>query len=162
MPPTCWTQISNFPPRLELLRALADIRSAEGLYIDAASLYGRALTLQEKTLGAANIQVALDLGTVALTAHKLGNNEEAEALFRRALLIEAQALRTQHSEYATTLNNLGKVELAIGQWKQAEQLQKQAPAIWEKTLGPDHPNVASGLADLGAIYESRHKYGQGS
>ena len=88
------------------LNDLARSYSAQGRYLEAEALYGRAITIAEKQLGLAHPHLATSLDNLALlylAERRLG---EAEPLFKRSLAIMENAFGLEHPSVAIALNNL--------------------------------------------------------
>jgi CHAT domain-containing protein/Flp pilus assembly protein TadD len=134
--------------------------SEKGRYSQAIPLAERALTLREKSLGAANPDTASSLNHLAGLYRAKGAYAQAEPLFRRALAIREKMLGAEHLDTAMSLNHLAELYRAKGEYAQAEPLYRRALAIREKTLGAEHPDTATPLSNLALLYSAKGDYAQ--
>ena len=70
----------------------------QGKYAEAEGLYKRALTIQEKALGANHPDVARTLDNLANVYDDQGRSSEAERLYKRVLSIREEVLGANHPD----------------------------------------------------------------
>jgi tetratricopeptide (TPR) repeat protein len=140
--------------------AFAQFLLANHRFVEAESLFKKALELHEGSLPAGHPQLARDRGNLALlyrTTIRLG---AAETLYREALDEFERIAWTRHPDYAATLNNLAHARAASGDHKTAESLYRQAISLWEELLGPDHPSVAAGVSNLAGSLRKQGRFAE--
>jgi serine/threonine protein kinase/tetratricopeptide (TPR) repeat protein len=140
------------PAYANALGGFAALRYRQGRYLDADSLYQRAIALNEQ---------AEDVDSAALAAHLSGLGivywaqqrlPEAERLFRRGLAIQERRLGADHPTVARLVNNLGGLVWTQGKYDDAARLYERARVVFERTLDPMHPDMASISNNLGETY----------
>ena len=145
-------------PLALLLNQLAYYFSERAAYVEAESLYRRALAISEKAFAPDDPNVGTLLNNLAALYHAQGKNDLAEPLCQRALAIREKALGPDHPEVGTSLNNLAALYTAQGKYDLAEPLYRRSIAIVERTLGSDHPRVGDMLSNLADLYQAQGKY----
>ena len=149
-------------PRLGTsLNNLAGVCEVQALYERAESLYRRALSVKEATLGPSHLGVSVSLNNLALLYDRLGRYDESVAMYRRALAIREKALGADDPEVALIHNNLGVVETHRARYDAAGKHLRRALAIREAREGQRHPAVAETLTNLGDLERARGRIGQG-
>jgi tetratricopeptide (TPR) repeat protein len=129
-------------------------------YAEAKPLLERALTIQEKTLGAEHRDTATILNNLAGLYDDQGEYGKALPLSERALAIREKALGAEHPSTAVSLNNLAGLYEAQGEYGKALPMYERALAIREKALGTEHPDTATSLNNLAGLYEAQGEYGK--
>jgi tetratricopeptide (TPR) repeat protein len=126
----------------------------------AEPLFRRALTIDEKSYGPNNPDVATELNNLAEVLRATNRLGEAEPLYRRALAIDEKSSGPDHPNVARDLNNLASLLQATNRLAQAEPLFRRALAIPEKSYGPDHPDVAIRLNNLALLLLDTNRLAQ--
>ena len=126
----------------------------QGKYKEAIPLAIRALTIEEKILGAEHPKVAISLDNLALLYKKMGAYIKAESLYQRALTIFEKDLGPEHLDVATNLNNQASLYFEMDYYSKAEPLYRRALAIYEENLGSTHPSVAISMDNLASLYHA--------
>ena len=134
--------------------------STQGRDAEAASLYQRALALQEQTLGPEHPSVVSSLNNLAGLYYVRGSYAEAALLYRRILAIDEKLFGPEHPNMATSLNNLAVLYETQGRYGEAEPLYQRALAIKERALGPDHLSLATSLSNLAVLYHVQGRYAE--
>lgn len=116
---------------------------------EAERCFRRALSIQEKHLGADHLDVAGTLHRLAWCLFTAGRIDDADPLHRRALSIQKEKLGPKHPDVARTLHALGLCMSSVQRGHGAEWFHHRALEIYEKQLGADHPKVALALYELG-------------
>ena len=116
------------------LDVLALIHQKMGHYADAAQLFQRVLTIQEKTFGPTNTTVAYTLDHLALLYEEMGNYSKAEPIFLRVLAIYEKIPGKTVSATQNSLNGLAMVYLSMGEYAKAEPLFLRIQAIAENSI----------------------------
>jgi class 3 adenylate cyclase/tetratricopeptide (TPR) repeat protein len=147
----------EFPEGARLLNQAGLYLKARGRYTDAKSLYERALTIWEKSLGPEHPEVAESLHNLASLYRVQRQYANAEPLFKRALAI-CEKVDSEHPEVARNLNSLAALYRDNGRYAEAESLLARAHAIWEKALGPDGRQVAWTLHNMASLYRVQLQY----
>lgn len=98
-------------------------------YIEAESLYQRALAMREQPLGPQHPHVALSLNSLAALYREQGRYAAAEPLFLRALAIWENMLGKTHLDIAMVLENYALLLRKIGRKTEAAELKARAAAI---------------------------------
>jgi len=148
----------EFPGAARLLNQAAYYLKIRAQYLTAEPLYKRALSIQEKVLGAEHPDTAMSLNNLAELLNDQGKYEEAEPLYRRALSIQEKVMRAEHPDTATSLDNLALLLNNQGKYEEAEPLYRRALGIFEKVLGAEHPDTAINLNNLASLLNNQGKY----
>ena len=149
-----------FPEAARLLSQAGSYLTARAQYLEAESLYQRALHIFEQAHGPHHPDVATSLNGLANLYREQGKYEQAESLYQRALHIFEQAQLPDHPDVATSLNGLADLYREQGKYAKAEPLYQRALHIFEQAHGLDHPDVATSLHRLADIYREQGKYEQ--
>ncbi|HKE15554.1 MAG TPA: serine/threonine-protein kinase [Kofleriaceae bacterium] len=123
---------------------------------EAIPLLQEALGLQTSH-GAAEQDIAITRGMLAVAHYFLGHYAAAEDLNRRVLEVDRRLAGPKHPSVADDLFNLGAIEQIWGHYAAAEKLHREAIAIEEAFYGRDNPEVASGLTHLGRALLSQDR-----
>jgi tetratricopeptide (TPR) repeat protein len=75
---------------------LANVLCFQGRLDEAEALYGRALAVQERTLGREHTQTLVSVTGVAWVLNAKGRKDEAEVLYRRVLEAQVRTLGREH------------------------------------------------------------------
>lgn len=139
---------------VEKLLRLAWVRSDQGYYVSAESLFKQAIADIEAQYSSEHSNLLGPLMNLINFYRDRGRSDEANVLQLRKLEIE-DAL-TQHVSKST--HNVVDADTLIWratmvhmyrfEYPEAEQLLRQALSLKEQTLGPNHPGLAKVLADL--------------
>jgi tetratricopeptide (TPR) repeat protein len=148
----------EFTDVVRLLNEVGLYLSDRAQYVEAESLYQRAITIGEKTLGPDHLDLATMLNNLATLYSDQGKDAEAEPLYQRAIAIGEKTLGPEDPLVAIYTNNLASLYSDQGKYGQAEPLYQRAITIGEKTLGPDHPDLATRLSNLANLYSDQGKY----
>ncbi len=140
-----------------LLNQTAYYLNERARYVEAESLYRRALAIDEKALGPDHPGVATCLSNLAGLLRNTGRYTEAEPFIRRALAIDEKAYGPDHPDVAVDLNVLAVLLETTNRYPDAEPLYRRALAISEKALGPDHPSVAIRLNNLAQLLQDTNR-----
>jgi tetratricopeptide (TPR) repeat protein len=119
----------------------------------AATNYGRAVALRERTLGPTHVETAKTLNNLGMVLARQGRPADALPLYRRALAIVEERLGPQHPMLAHTLGNLGIAENELGHYAEALVWHERAYALRRDTLGPDNPQTLRMLNDMALVHE---------
>lgn len=116
------------------------------------SYYTRALAMQEATVGATHLDVAVTLNSLGNCYQAMQRLDDARASFERALNIQESA--GEATLAAETLVNLGTLAECAGDHVTAEARYRRALSIQEEKLG-DHHDTAATLSNIGCLYQVR-------
>ncbi len=131
---------------------------AHANYVDAESLFQRALKISEQQLGVEHPDITEILNNLAKLFLIQGKYGEAELIYRRALMIFEKQMGPEHPYIARSLSNLAELLYVLGKYADAEQLYRRALAIDKKVFGPEHPNVATSLNNLATLLHAQGQY----
>ncbi len=120
-------------------------------FVEAKTLFERALAIDEATFGRDHPEVATNVNNLGEVLHTLGDLPRAKACFERALAIWEANLGANHPNVASAVNNLGLVLQDLGDLPRAKACYERALAIDEATFGRDHPEVATDVNNLGSV-----------
>lgn len=127
---------------------------------EAERCFRRALSIQEKYLGAGHLNVAGTLHRLAWCLFTVGRIDEAEPLHRRALAIRKKKLGAKHPDVARTLDAIGLCVSRVQRGHGAAWFHHRALGIYEEKLGVNHPKVALALYDIGRCTCAAGKAGE--
>lgn len=111
---------------------------------EAEPLMRRALTIDEKSLGANHPNVAVRLNNLSQLLKATNRLKEAEPLLRRALAISEQNMSANHPELALRLNNLAELYQDTNRFGEAEPLLRRSVSIFldfTRQTGYQHPHL---------------------
>jgi TonB family protein len=134
----------------ESLLRLGTLYQEAGLDAEAERLFGDAVAIAERTLGADDLGLAAALSSLGTRVLARGANEEAEPLLRRALEITERQLGADHPDLNGLLNLLSRLYLKQGAFAKAEPLLERLLAR-KRVKGEEHPEVATVLASLALV-----------
>jgi tetratricopeptide (TPR) repeat protein len=123
---------------------LAYFLTAGALYTEAEPLMRRALTINERSLGAEHPDVAISFNSLALLLQATNRLAEAKPLMDRALAITERSLGPGHPTMATRLNNLALLLKATNRLVEAEPLMRRMVEIFltfTRATGRSHPHL---------------------
>jgi tetratricopeptide (TPR) repeat protein len=126
-------------------------------YLEAETLYQRALAGYEKTLGLEHTTTLDTVNNLGTLYRKQGKQVEAETLYQRALAGKEKALGLEHTSTLKTVNNLGVLYKKQGKLVKAEDIYQRVLAGREKKLGPEHTATLDVVYNLGLLYQNQGK-----
>jgi serine/threonine protein kinase/Tfp pilus assembly protein PilF len=141
----------------ELCNTIGEVYRELGQSQKAEEMYRSARSLQSRSTGVKNSDVATSLNDLALVLRDQGKLAEAESLQREVLDLRRKLYGNEHAEVATTLNNLALVLRSEGKLTEAERLQREALAMQKKLFGEEHLAVATSLNNLGWVLHDEGK-----
>ena len=160
----CWINIdgTDFEVRddedtLYAIYSLGSLYQDQGKLKEAEKMYMRALTGQEKVLGAEHSETLgtiNDLGTLYIDQNKL---QEAEEMLLRATTGFEKLWGAENVETLDSINNLGRCYLVQKKVKKAEQIFLRVLAGREKALGAEHISTLDIVNNLGICYAHQKK-----
>jgi tetratricopeptide (TPR) repeat protein len=130
---------------------LGVLLATRALYRQAEPLMRRALTIEEKTLGADHPNVAVRLSNLASILTNISRPAEAEPLLRRALGIQEKRFGLEDPRIAIYLNNLAELLRKADRPAEAEPLYRRALGILKKGSEQDRPILATCLNNLALV-----------
>jgi tetratricopeptide (TPR) repeat protein len=139
------------------LNNLALCFCAQGKHKEADPLYKRALTIDETSGSAGNLNLAEDLSNIATHYRKQGLNAQAEPLYHRALKLWQDELGEHSAEVAGCLNNLAVLFCEQDRCHEAIALYKKALSIKGSIFGTKSKEYAGTLVNLASAYCSLNK-----
>ena len=142
------------------LNNLGLVHYVEDEYDEAESLFQRAISIQQETLGADHPDVARSLNNLGLLYYDQDRYVETEEAYVRALAITEKALGPDHPLVATGLHNMAGLYRAQGMNREAEPLYVRALDIRNKALGSDHADLAPVLNSLALLYADQGRLGE--
>lgn len=125
---------------------LAKLFCAQQKYDEAESLYSRALTIEEQTLGPDHPGLIPSLSRLGIVYRIQEKFDAAEPLYVRALELAQKHYGTDDLRTAQRLNYLAGLANGRRDFARAETLIRQSLTIYDKRLGSEHRTV--GLAYL--------------
>jgi len=117
----------------------------------AATLWKRAVDINEEVLGPDHPSTAVGRVNLALAAGLHGDHEGGVEQLTRARASMRQSLPADHPHFATIAHNLASDLLALGRVDEALLREQEALAAYEAAYGHDSMRVAGALGGLGAI-----------
>jgi serine/threonine-protein kinase len=132
----------------DVLQSLALLRTIQGRYEEAETLYRQALESRERAFGPEHVDLVPLLRQLSGMARIRSDLAEVEALNRRALTILESNLGPNHPELGLALRRLAASTGLLGNHREAEMLYRRALEIQERALGPHHPLLAATLHSL--------------
>ncbi len=139
----------------ETLNSKTHLYIKQKRYAEAHDDLARALAIREKLLGPASDKVFETRGNLALIAHKLGKDAEAESLYKQTIGSKRQAQNS--TSLATTLTNLANLYTEMKRIEEAKVLYLEALTLDQNALGKNNKETAQDLFNLGAMFY-QHNY----
>jgi tetratricopeptide (TPR) repeat protein/Mrp family chromosome partitioning ATPase len=146
-----------FEPTTRLMNQLGLYLSAKALFVEAESLYRRALAIDESRLGRDHDDIAVGLNNLGVVLQRTNRLVEAEALLRRAVTIAEKTSGTDSTNVAGRLSNLAHLLQETNRHAEAESLVRRALEIDEKSLGPEDPHIAVRLCNLAQLLHDTNR-----
>jgi tetratricopeptide (TPR) repeat protein len=126
-------------------------------YLEAETLYQRALAGKEKALGLEHTSTLETVNNLGVLYWKQGKLVEAEDMYQRALVGYEKRLGPKHTSTLETVHNLGVLYEQQGKLAEAEAMYQRALVGCEKALGPEHTSTLDTVNNLGVLYEQQGK-----
>ena len=126
-----------------------------GQFAEAKAAFGRALKIDEATLGLDHPEVAIDVNNFGLALRDLGDPAGARTYLERALKSGEDTFGPDHPTVAIRANNLGLVFRDLGDLDGARANFERALKIDEAAYGSDHPEVATDVNNLGLVLQDQ-------
>ena len=137
------------------LQRLANINMGLHNWMQAITLYQRALQIREKVFGRQDHRTAATMAHLGWAYTSIGAFKKALPLLERALAIREKVLGPDHPGTAESLALLANLKRETGSQAQALSLAQKALQIREKNLGPNHPKTADSLDLCARIYQQQ-------
>jgi len=118
--------------RVTTLNALANMYDALGQFVDAETVYRRALKAAAESCGKSSPQYALVLGNLGTSYVEIGRAASGEKLMRESLAIYSAADPPEPLRLAIARNALAEVLSVSGKYKEADTLLTAALPVLEK------------------------------
>jgi tetratricopeptide (TPR) repeat protein/predicted Ser/Thr protein kinase len=156
-----WAQLANalldrLGPGHDVLRAWVrqgegNIRMQDGDLVGALELFRSGLALKEHALPPDHPDIAISVGAVAETLHRLGKNDDALAMTRRARQILLAAYGPSAKGLLQMSSNEGEYLVALGRAREAVPAFQDALARADPTP-PESPIIGYPLTGLGQAW----------
>ena len=145
----------RFPPddvrRVTTLTVLAELADAQLRQEEAETLYREALAAAERALGAAHLDLAPLLVTLADRYAGRGLHAEAAPLYERAVVLLEPELGRYHLDVALALAGLASAYYHQGFHAEAAPLYERSLEVLEVMLEPDNVRLADLLAEYAGV-----------
>ena len=144
--------------QVELWRTVAGVQRQLGDYDGAERLLGKAITVQQRLGGRAELDLArtrLELATVLNDHYR---TEEAERLAQEAVPVLRSRLGAASGEMGDAYDLMGSLTYQRGDYAAAEQLRRQAIDVYRQRFGERSAQVASVENNLAVFYADRGRY----
>jgi tetratricopeptide (TPR) repeat protein len=137
------------------LNNIAALYFKQGKWQEAAALFERALEIQARTIGTADVEYARTLNNLGVVWANENNYEKANQYYCQALKTRKDSLGVHHKDYALSLHNLGRLRACEGKHDEAKSYLFEALAIRKEILGENHPEIAASYFGIGELYSSQ-------
>jgi tetratricopeptide (TPR) repeat protein len=137
------------------LNNIAALYSKQGKWQEAAAMLERALEIQARTVGTADVEYARTLNNLGVVSANENDYEKANQYYCQALKSRKDSLGVHHKDYALSLHNLGRLRTCQGKHDEAKGYLFKALAIRKEILGEDHPEIAASYFGIGELYSSQ-------
>jgi serine/threonine-protein kinase len=141
----------NREEMVDVYSSLGLLRARQSEYLQADSLFRRALDLARERQGPLHLDVAAQLKHLATVQMRLGAFAQADSLGQRALHVLRETVGSDDPRYARTLTTLGLIYREQGRGDEAERVLREALAIQQSTIGELHPATVTTLNNLGLV-----------
>jgi TonB family protein len=144
------------PEHASALLKMGALKHDAGLYSEAEELFGRALEIGERSVGADNPAIIPALTSLASARVMCGKLDDAQQLAVRAVAISERAPAEHEPDVAILINDLARLCLRESAHAVAEPLLLRLLEM-KRSKGEDHPEVGTVLASLATV---RHALGR--
>ncbi|MBW8001149.1 MAG: tetratricopeptide repeat protein [Planctomycetes bacterium] len=144
-------------PTSWLMNSLAMYYNTKASFEVAEILYGKALDINENTVGHDHPNTASCLNNLAELYRATNRLAEAEPMLKRVVGILENPGGEPLPNYAIALNNLAQLYQDTNRLAEAEPLMERSLAISEASFGKDHPDVAIRLNNLAQLYGATNR-----
>jgi tetratricopeptide (TPR) repeat protein len=134
-----------------LLDREAALLQEQGRYLDAESLFRRALSLVERNLDSQHPAAGRALNNLALVLKEMGRQAEALPLARRALEVTEANFGPDDESVGIDMSTVAMILDDLGEYDEADRLAKQALRITVRKLGQHDRAVSSRWNSIGMI-----------
>ena len=135
------TRVQNNSRLVEYLGSLADLRAAQGNFVEAEALLQKALAMLLAADEETSLRTANTLMVLGAVLRDTGDYGGAESLLLRALEIRRSILGRRHEQVAESLGELALTRMRTGELDSAEQGFREALKIALEMFGDNHPLV---------------------
>ena len=148
---------ANDPAVIHSLAELGRVLEERGSY-DKAIPIMRDVAHRDTAAGAAPVDLAEHLSTLADVNFYAGHYDVSDSLNRQVLDIYRQSYGAKHPKVADILVNLGASQQERGNYKDAERLDREALAMTRSFYGDSNPATALDLTMLGRALEFQKRF----
>ena len=134
-----------------MMQIMGEVYQNLGAFDASAPLLKRSLALRRQSPGAAPLDIASSLNSLAILKQEIGAYTTADSLFRAALAIQQDRLGPQAPAVAATLHNWGTLLHVQAQYDRADSLFQRALAIRTEQFGTADPRTASTLNERATL-----------
>ncbi len=147
----------NDPAVVHSLAELGRVLEERGSY-DKAIPIMQDVVRRDSAAGAAPVDLAANLSTLADINFYAGHYDVSDSLNRQVLGIYHQVYGSRHPQVAEILVNLGASQQERGNYKDAERLDREALAMTRSFYGDSNPATALDLTMLGRALEFEKRF----
>jgi tetratricopeptide (TPR) repeat protein len=140
------------------LTNLAGVYQVKGNFIEAESLYERALAIRQRELEEEHPDIAISLYNLGSVHYDQNEYADAELFYRQALQMGEKTLSPEDPRIARILHGMAILYWTKDNYAQAESLFKRALSIYERSRQPLQPQIAAVLNDLANFYSELRNY----
>jgi eukaryotic-like serine/threonine-protein kinase len=149
----------NDPAVVHSLAELGRVLEERGSY-DKAIPIMQDVVRRDTAAGAAPVDLAANLSTLADVNFYAGHYDVSDSLNRQVLGIYRQVYGSRHPQVAEILINLGASQQERGNYEYAERLDREALAMTRSFYGDTNPTTALDLTMLGRVLEYQNRFGE--
>jgi serine/threonine-protein kinase len=142
------------------LNRLATVLQQKGDNSAAESMYRRALSVSESSLGRDHPTIAFIKVNLAYVIQLQGRLPEAQTLYSESLNLYRKVLGPEHPETLIAMSNYGMFLDRVGDLDAAESTLREVLALRRKVLGDRHRDVGYDHVDLGLVLYNKNRYAE--
>ncbi|KAI9880980.1 MAG: hypothetical protein M1830_009474 [Pleopsidium flavum] len=142
----------------ESASTFAKFYESQGLYKESKTLYLRALSSKERTLGSEHEAVLETMLSLATLYRRSGEYEEAKSMSTKVFRRGANVLGSRHPLTLASMHELAEIMRHKGQYDLAEEMHRCCFSGRETILGPMHPDTLASAQNLAEVLRRRGQY----
>ncbi len=151
-------QTTNENEKSGIYHRLGKVKSNQGEYKDAITLYEKSIEVLQKVIPVNNFKLATSTVTLGNVHLQLGEHQKALSLYEKALQIYQKLLSPNHPDLAYSYDSISNVYYKMGEYSKALSSYEKALKIQQQSLSPNHPDLASSYNNIGWVYGTTGDY----
>lgn len=143
----------------QLMNTMGIVYGNLGIYPEAASLFSRAIAIEQRSVGPQGRSALRSKRLLADTLYEQGRYPEGEKQYREVIAGLTQIAGPEDPETLQSKNGLGNVLVSEGRFPDAEKIIRQTIEADRRRLGPDNRDTLYAMANLATVVMEEGHYG---